>query len=97
MVPLLSILRLRRSSVYRAVLLLVVSFGLSALLARSPALAAPSRNLWQFVPALLAAWSMIESFRSLERRWSFYHAGVLMLLYAGLMMLVLSLFLWVFD
>jgi hypothetical protein len=39
---------------------------------------------------------MVETARCLERRWSLYHAGVLILLYTELMILAMVLFLWVF-
>ena len=39
---------------------------------------------------------MIETARCLERRWSLFHAGVLILLYTELMILAMVLFLWVF-
>jgi len=39
---------------------------------------------------------MVETARCLDRRWSFYHAGVLLLLYSELMILVLALFFWVY-
>ncbi len=35
---------------------------------------------------------MIETARCLGRKWSLYHAGVLILLYAELMILALTLF-----
>ena len=36
---------------------------------------------------LVAAWGMAETARCLQRRWSLYHAGVLILLYANPMIL----------
>jgi hypothetical protein len=39
---------------------------------------------------------MVETARCLGRRWSLYHAGVLILLYSELMILAMVLFLWVF-
>lgn len=42
---------------------------------------------WEFAALLTAAWGMVETARCLQRRWSFYHAGVLILLYADLMIL----------
>ena len=41
-------------------------------------------------------WGMVETARCLDRRWSLYHAGVLILLYSELMILVMVLFLWVY-
>jgi hypothetical protein len=39
---------------------------------------------------------MTETFRCLGRRWSLYHAGVLIMLYAELMVLATVVFLAVF-
>ncbi len=40
---------------------------------------------------------MAETARCLGRKWSLYHAGVLILLYAELMILALVLFLWLYP
>jgi hypothetical protein len=37
---------------------------------------------------------MIETARCLGRKWSLYHAGVLILLYSELMILAMALFFW---
>ncbi len=42
---------------------------------------------WQILALLVAAWGMAETARCLRRKWSFYHTGVLILLYADLMIL----------
>ena len=42
---------------------------------------------WQILALFVAAWGMAETVRCLKRRWSLYHAGVLLLLYADLMIL----------
>ncbi|MGA3264886.1 MAG: hypothetical protein ABSC47_12690 [Terracidiphilus sp.] len=39
----------------------------------------------------------METFRCLGRKWSFYHVGVLILLYAELMILALALFLCLYP
>jgi hypothetical protein len=39
---------------------------------------------------------MVETARCLCRRWSLYHAGVLILLYSELMILAMVLFFWVY-
>jgi hypothetical protein len=39
---------------------------------------------------------MFETARCHRRRWSFYQAGVLILLYAELMILALALFFWLY-
>jgi len=46
---------------------------------------------------LAAAWGMAETARCLSRKWSLYHAGVLILLYSELMILALILFLSIYP
>lgn len=48
---------------------------------------------WQFVALLVAAWGMGETARCLRRKWSLYHAGVLLLLYTNLLILTMIVFL----
>ncbi len=52
---------------------------------------------WQVVAVCAASWAMVETYRCLGRKWSLYGAGVLILLYAELMILVLTLFLWLYP
>jgi hypothetical protein len=49
-------------------------------------------SAWQILAVAAAAWGMFETSRCLGRRWSLYHAGVLILLYSELMILALTLF-----
>ena len=42
---------------------------------------------WQFAALLATAWGMVETARCLRRKWSLYHAGVLIMLYTDLMIL----------
>lgn len=42
---------------------------------------------WQILALFVAAWGMAETIRCLQRRWSLYHAGILIMLYADLMIL----------
>lgn len=48
---------------------------------------------WQILTLFVAAWGMGETARCLHRRWSLYHAGILLLLYANLMILAMIVFL----
>jgi len=48
---------------------------------------------WQILVAFIAVWGMVETARCLNRKWSLYHAGVLILLYSELMILALALIL----
>jgi hypothetical protein len=92
-----TILRLRQRSLARGVLAAMCALGGSMRLAGFPAVDAPRPSVWQVIPVCLASWAMVETFRCLRRRWSLYHAGVLILLYAELMILVLTLFLWIYP
>lgn len=88
--------RLRRRSLARGVLLAVGALAVSLSLVGLPLDGAPHASVWQFAPAFVVFCGMIETARCLGRRWTFYHAGVVLLLYAELMILVLSLFFWVY-
>jgi len=54
-------------------------------------------SAWQFLPVLAAACGMVETARCLGRKWSLYHAGVLILLYSELMILAMVVFFWVYP
>jgi hypothetical protein len=82
-----SIFRLRQKSLVRAIVLSVGAFAASLRLAGFPSIENLHGSRWQILPLLLAAWGMAETARCLRRRWSFYHAGVMLLLYANLMIL----------
>jgi hypothetical protein len=78
---------LRRPSLVRAVALSVGAFAASLRLAGFPRIENLHGSPWQFLALLVAAWGTAETFRCLQRRWSLYHAGVLILLYSDLMIL----------
>jgi len=87
-VPLrLSIFRLRQKSLARAILLSVGAFAASLLLAGFPRIENLHGSHWQILALVIAAWGMAETARCLQRKWSFYHAGILLLLYSDLMIL----------
>lgn len=44
---------------------------------------------WQFAALVVAAWGMGETARCLQRKWSLYHAGVLIFLYTDLLILTM--------
>ena len=93
---LVSVLRLRQPSLVRAILLSVGAFTASLRLAGFPYIGNLRGSRWQILALLVAAWGMAETARCLQRRWSLYHAGVLILLYTELMFLAMVLFLWAF-
>jgi len=88
---------LRMRSLVRGVLLSLSAWAGSMRLAGFPDVQHLHASDWQFVPVLAAAWGMVETARCLGRRWSLYHAGVLILLYSELMILAMAVFFWVYP
>jgi CO dehydrogenase/acetyl-CoA synthase gamma subunit (corrinoid Fe-S protein) len=82
-----NIFRLRQKSLARAMLLSLGAFAASLRLAGFPKIDDLHGSHWQILALLVAGWGMAETVRCLKRRWSLYHAGVLLLLYADLMIL----------
>jgi CO dehydrogenase/acetyl-CoA synthase gamma subunit (corrinoid Fe-S protein) len=82
-----NIFRLRQRSLLRAMLLSLGAFAASLRLAGFPYIDNLHGSHWQFLALLVAAWGMAETARCLRRKWSLYHAGVLILLYTDLMIL----------
>jgi len=69
-------------------LLAVGAFAASLRLAGFPRIENLHGSRWQIAALLVAAWGMAETARCLQRHWSFYHAGVLIMLYADLMIML---------
>jgi hypothetical protein len=88
-----SIFRLRSKSLLRGILLSLGAFAASLRLAGFPDINALHGTRWQILAVPAACWGMVETARCLDRRWSLHHAGVLILLYAELMILIMALFL----
>jgi hypothetical protein len=82
-----NIFRLRQKSLPRAILLSLGAFAASLRLAGFPYIDNLHGSHGQFLALVVAAWGMAETARCLQRKWSLYHAGVLLLLYADLMIL----------
>jgi len=40
---------------------------------------------------------MVDTARCIGRKWSLFHAGILILLYSELMILALAVFLWIYQ
>jgi hypothetical protein len=95
--PRTPIFRLRKRSLIRGLALSLAAFGLSLRLAGFPDIHALHGSRWQLLVACIAAWGMVDTARCLRRKWSLYHAGVLILLYSELMILALVLFLCVYP
>jgi hypothetical protein len=91
--PRLSILRIRQKSLVRGIVLSLGAFLASLLLAGFPHIENLHGSHWQILALVIAVWGMVETGRCLRGKWSFYHAGVLLLLYSDLMILTLIVFL----
>jgi len=89
----LSIFRLRQKSLVRGIILSLGAFFASLRLAGFPHIEELHGSHWQIVAMLVAGWGMGETARCLHRKWSLYHAGVMLLLYTDLMILALIVFL----
>jgi hypothetical protein len=81
------IFRLRRKSLPRGIILSVGSFLLALRLAGFPRIENLHSSHWEWLALAFAAWGMFETARCLQRRWTLYHAGVILLLYSDLMIL----------
>jgi hypothetical protein len=88
--PRRSILRLRNKSLLRSTAVALGSLWLSFRLSGYP----EERLCWWLIaPLLLACAATWDTARCLQKRWSFYHGGVLLLLYVDLMILLMISFL----
>jgi hypothetical protein len=87
--------RLREPSLTRGLLLALGAFFASLRAAGFPYIENLHGSHWQIAIVPFACWGMVETARCLGRRWSLYHAGVLILLYTELMILAGVLTLWV--
>lgn len=95
--PLPSIFRLQQRSFPRAVLVSLSAFAASMLLAGFPHIENLHGSPWQWAVLLLALCGMAETARCIRRKWSLYHAGVMLMLYTNLMILALVLFLAIYQ
>jgi hypothetical protein len=88
--------RLRERSLVRGILLALGAFAASLRMAGFPYIEKLHGSKWQALAIPFACWGMVETARCMGRKWSLYHAGVLLLLYSELMILAMVLALWVF-
>jgi hypothetical protein len=95
--PRTSILHPMRPSLLRGILLSVGAFIYSLRLGGFPDLSALHATRWQAVPALLAFAGLVETARCIQRQWSLYQAGVLILLYSEVMILAMAVFLYFYP
>jgi len=89
-----AVFNIRARSLVRGTVLVFGSVLLAFLLAGFPNV---HGSLLLVLPTALAFWGTWETTRCLRRRWSFYHGGVLLLLYADVLALALILFLFLYP
>ena len=87
-------LQIRRVSLVRGNVLVAIAFLLAVLISHAPNL---RPTLWLIPPLFLAMWGTAETTRCLQKRWSWYHGGVLLLLYSDLMVAVLITFFLIYP
>jgi hypothetical protein len=92
----LGVFNFRSRSLLRGILLSLSALVVSLRLEGFPDTRDLHASPWQFLAVPLICYGMIETARCLGRRWSFYHAGVLILLYSELMILAMALFFWLY-
>ena len=89
-----SILNPRKRSLLRGILLVLISLFASILLSGFPQI---HRTPSLILPTLAAAAGTADTVRCMQRRWSFYHGGVLLLIYMDLMALCMIIFLLLYP
>jgi hypothetical protein len=85
-----SILRLHQKSLLRGTLLALGSLAVSFRISGYPE---PKPCLWLIAPLLITCFAAWDTARCMQRRWNFYHGGVILLLYVDLMILLMISFL----
>ena len=85
-----SIFQLRKKSLARGTVLALGSLWLSFRLSGFPEV---RPCLWLIATLLIACLATWDSARCLQKRWSFYHGGVILLIYVDLMVILMIAFL----
>jgi len=78
-----------RPSLARGKVLVFTSVVLAILISRFPHV---QPSIFLLIPTLLSIVGTAETVRCIQRRWSFYHAGVILCIYMDLMAVSLILF-----
>ena len=81
----------------RGIVLSLGAFAASLRLAGFPHIELLHRSRWQIAVLAVALLGLAETARCLKRKWSFYHAGVLILIYADLLILTMIIFLTIYP
>ena len=84
----------RKGSPLRGTLLVLASTVAAFLIADFPRNRA---TLFLALPALFAVVGTVDTVRCMQRRWSLYHAGVVLLIYMDLMALFMIFFLFLYP
>lgn len=85
---------IQRKSLLRGSVLVLGSLFAALRLANFPHNRA---TLWLILPVLIAAAGTWDTIRCMQRRWSFYHGGVLLLIYMDIMSMAMILFLLLYP
>lgn len=73
------------------------AFLLSLHLAGFPHIENLHGSRWQWLALVVAIWGMVETIRCLQKKWSLYHAGIILLVYTDLMILAMIGFMVVYP
>jgi hypothetical protein len=79
----------RRKSLARGNVLVIGSLIIAVLISHAPHL---QPSLWLILPTLTMMIGTGETVRCMQKRWSFYHGGVLLCIYMDLMALAMAFF-----
>ncbi len=96
MLPHPSIFRIRKPSLSRGILLALGALAASLYFAGFPHTADLHSSRWHALAVPAVCWAMVETGRCIGHKRNLYYAGVLILMYAELMILALVVFLWVY-
>jgi hypothetical protein len=89
-----AVFNIRATSLLRGTVLVVGSLAMALVCVGFPDV---HPSVWMLVPAAGALAGTYETTRCLRPRWSFYHGGVLLLLYADILVLAVVFFLLLYP
>lgn len=89
-----AVFNIRAKSLVRATVVVLASLVLAMVWAGFPDI---HGSLLLVLPACTATYGTWETTRCLRRRWSFYHGGVMLLLYTDVLVLALIVFLLLYP
>ncbi|MBT9329917.1 permease [Paracidobacterium acidisoli] len=89
-----AVFNIRRKSLVRATGVVIASITMAFLFSGFPNI---HPSLLLLIPTVLVFYGTWETARCLRLRWSFYHGGVMLLLYMDVMAIVMILFLLLYP